>query len=80
VNAGNITLQAAYNGSVYDVVGHTYHKAGERIAQGALNYSQNIGADSIPIPIPGFMNTFKEPDEKDNEDQNPSKKNKEKNK
>jgi len=64
VNAGNITLHAAYNGSVYDVVGHTYNNAGERIAQGALNYSQTIVTPEriIPVPIPGYMNTFKEPD------------------
>ncbi len=64
MNAGNITLHAAYNGSVYDVVGHTYNNAGERIAQGALNYSQTIVTPEriIPIPIPGYMNTFKEPD------------------
>ena len=64
VNAGNITLHAAYNGSVYDIVGHTYNNAGERIAQGALNYSQTIVTPEniMPIPIPGYMNTFKEPD------------------
>jgi len=64
VNASNITLNAAYNGSVYDVVGTTYKNAAERVAQGALDYSQTIttAGHTIPIPIPGYMNTFKEPD------------------
>ncbi|MEI8008931.1 MAG: hypothetical protein WCI00_06155 [bacterium] len=32
-NASNITLNAVYNGSVYDVVGTTYKNAAERIVQ-----------------------------------------------
>ncbi len=65
VNAGNITLNAAYNGSVYDVVGTTYKNAGERIIQGAMEYSSSVvtPAHNVAIPIPGFMNTFKAPDE-----------------
>lgn len=64
VNAGTITLKAAYNWSVYDIVGQTYNNAGERIVQGALEYSQNIVTPEniIPIPIPGYMNTFKRAD------------------
>ena len=67
VNASNITLNAVYNGSVYDVVGTTYKNAAERIVQWALDYSHTIttAAHTIPIPIPGYMNTFKEPDRYD---------------
>lgn len=63
-NAGNITLQASYDGSVYDIVGHTYKNAGERVAQGALNYTNTIttAANTTAIPIPAYMNTFKQPD------------------
>jgi hypothetical protein len=64
VNAGTITLNPAYNGSVYDIVGQTYNNAGERVVQGALEYSQTIVTPEniIPIPIPGYMNTFKRAD------------------
>jgi len=70
VNAGNITLNAAYNGSVYDIVGTTYKNAGERIVQGAMEYSSSVvtPGHTIPIPIPGYMNTFKEPDRYDEND------------
>ena len=64
VNAATITLNPAYNGSVYDIVGQTYNNAGERVVQGALEYSQTIVTPEniIPIPIPGYMNTFKRAD------------------
>ncbi|MFA7298701.1 MAG: hypothetical protein WC010_03595 [Candidatus Absconditabacterales bacterium] len=67
VNSGTITLNAAYNGSAYDIVGQTYNNAGERIVQGALNYSQTIATPEniIPIPIPAYINTFKRADRND---------------
>lgn len=63
-NGGNITLIPTYDGSVHDIVGTTYNNAGERVVQWTMEYStatitpENI----IPIPVPGYMNTFKEPD------------------
>lgn len=72
VNASNITLHAAYSGSTYDIVGTTYNNAGERIIQWTIEYTNTIGTPEniIPIPIPGFMNTFKEPDQTDEQKRN----------
>jgi len=63
-NAWTILINPIYNSSVYDIVGTTYNNAGERIIQGAMDYTTATYTPEhiIPIPIPGFMNTFKEPD------------------
>jgi len=68
-NAANIVIAPHYAPSVFDVTAATYNNAAERVVQWALWYSQEIttAAHTIPIPIPGYMNTFKEPDRYDEE-------------
>ncbi|MCX6824515.1 MAG: hypothetical protein NT085_05320 [candidate division SR1 bacterium] len=68
-NAASIIITPHYAPSVFDITAATYNNAAERVAQGALGYSQEIttAAHTIPIPIPGYMNTFKEPDRYDEE-------------
>ena len=63
-NAANIIIAPTYTPTVFDITATTYNNAAERVVQWALNYSQDIttAAHIVPIPIPAYMNTFKEPD------------------
>jgi len=72
INAGTITLKASYNWSVYDIVGTTYNNAGERVIQGSMEYyaGTTTPENIIPIPIPGYMNTFNEADKNNKENKN----------
>ena len=66
-NAANIVITPSYAPDIYDISAATYNNAGERVVQWMLWYSQTIvtPAHTIPIPIPAYMNTFKEPDRYD---------------
>lgn len=77
-NAANIIIAPHYAPSVLDVTAATYNNAGERVVQWVLGYSQTMVTPEhiIPIPIPGYMNTFKESDRYYKEDKKSTKKDK----